>query len=249
MDYNYLVAFSIGLLSVVHCLGMCSGIIGALSFSLPAEINSSRRNLFPYVLAYNFGRISSYALAGALLAALSGQIFEFVSPSYGHTFLLWLSTIILLIIGLHLAGWFPKLHALERLGQPVWRKIEPYGRRLLPVKSPFHAFLFGAVWGWLPCGLVYSALIWAASSGSAVSGALLMLMFGLGTLPTTVTAGMLTGWLKKLTQTPNIRRGAGVVLIVTALISPLYSLSPGNHEHHQLLDRTWGNTNEHQHIQ
>lgn len=250
MEYSYVVAFSIGLLSVLHCVGMCSGIIGALSFSLPAQIHNSKRQLLPYVFAYNVGRIMSYTVAGGLVAGLSGQVLESASPRFGHSVLLWMSTIVLLIIGLHLSGWFPKLHVLERMGQPVWRRLEPYGRRLLPVKSPFHAFMFGAVWGWLPCGLVYSTLIWAASSGEVVTGALLMFLFGLGTLPTTVTAGMLTGLIKKLTRMPQLRRGAGMMLIVTALISPIYALNPGNHEHHNIIDdNAGGKSHEHQHLQ
>lgn len=230
---------------------MCSGIIGALTFSLPSEIHQSKRQLLPYIVSYNLGRILSYTAAGGLLAAVSGRLFEYVSPTYGHTMLLWLSTIVLLVIGLHLSGWFPKLHALERIGQPVWRVLEPYGRKLLPVKSPFHAFFFGAIWGWLPCGLVYSTLIWASSSGSVVTGAILMFLFGVGTLPTTITAGMLTGLIKKLTQMPRLRRGAGVMLIVTALISPIYSLNPGNHqhEHQHTAGKVWGKHHEHQQIQ
>lgn len=230
MDYAYFVAFSIGLLSIVHCLGMCSGIVGALSFSLPDDIQRNRQRLLPFILSYNLGRIFSYTLAGIVLGLLSTEIFQFASPQYGHKILQWVSAAVLLLIGLHVSGWFKRLNIIEKVGQPLWRKLEPLGRRMLPVQTLPQAFFFGVVWGWLPCGLVYSALIWAASAGNPLESGALMLLFGLGTLPTVVTAGILTNWLRHLTQQPNFRRTAGVLLIILAVFSPFYSLGP-NHNH------------------
>lgn len=248
MEYSYLVAFSIGLLSVIHCLGMCSGIVGALSFSLPADVQQSRQRLLPFILSYNLGRIFSYTVAGLLLGSLSTEIFQFMSPQYGHRLLQWVSAIVLLFIGLHVSGWFKRLNIIETLGQPLWRKLEPIGRKMLPVKSLPQAFVFGLVWGWLPCGLVYSALVWAAAAGNAAESSILMLLFGLGTLPTVFTAGILTNWLRHLTQMPNFRRMAGILLISLAIFSPFYSLGPAHqHHHHNNNDAfPWG-TGAHEH--
>lgn len=229
-EITIVVAFSIGLLSTLHCLGMCSGIIGALSFSLPASVRGSNRQMLPYLLGYNIGRISSYTAAGVLIGGLSSGFFTTLSPQQGHLILETTAAIVLLVIGFHLAGWFPKLIALERIGKPIWKRLEPYGRRMLPVKSPLHAMGFGAIWGWLPCGLVYSTLIWAGSHGSPGDSALLMLAFGVGTLPTTVFAGYLSGWLGKVTRSPHLRKGAGTTIIVIALVSLYFALDPNAHE-------------------
>lgn len=231
MDYSFLVALSIGLLSTLHCVGMCSGIIGALSFSLPQQIQREKKRALPFVLAYNLGRIASYTAAGAIVGYFATEVFSTVSPTFGHDILRTISTVTLLVIGLHLAGWFPKLIQLERLGKPIWKRIEPYGRRLLPVRSPLHAFAFGAIWGWLPCGLVYSTLLWAGAAGNTQTSALLMLGFGLGTLPTVLTASIFTVWMARITRLPHFRRGAGLALIVLSLVSPFYALTPHEHNH------------------
>jgi len=88
------------------------------------------------------------------------------------------------------------------------------------VKSPWQALLFGAVWGWLPCGLVYSVLLWAVTTGGPVQGALFMLVFGVGTLPATLTAGIVTGWMTRFSRTRGLRQTVGVLLILLALILP-----------------------------
>jgi sulfite exporter TauE/SafE len=211
---------------------MCGGIIGALTFSLPADIRNDRWRLFPYISAYNLGRISSYTLVGAMVGGLGDNLFNFISPEYGHLFLQGIAATIMVGIGLYLAGWFPRFAEIEKLGQPLWRKLEPLGQKLLPVRSPSHAFLFGLIWGWLPCGLVYSALLWSASTGSATNGALFMLVFGAGTLPTVMTAGIVTGWLMRLTRVPYLKAVVGLSIIVLAMASLFINLQhSGNMEH------------------
>ncbi|MDH5258593.1 MAG: sulfite exporter TauE/SafE family protein [Gammaproteobacteria bacterium] len=228
-ELTFFIALSIGALSTLHCLGMCSGIIGALSVSLPSNVQNNRRQMLPYLLSYNVGRISSYVIAGAIIGQLSQSVFGYISPKTGHLVLETFAASVLLFIGFHLAGWFPKLIRIESLGRPVWRILEPYGKKLLPVKSPVQAYFFGAIWGWLPCGLVYSTLLWSASSGSASQSALLMLGFGLGTLPTTLFAGMLSVWIAKVSRNPHLRKGAGSIIIIIAMISLYFTLAPGAH--------------------
>lgn len=229
MEITYISAFFVGLFSTIHCLGMCGGIIGALTFSLPEKVRNNRSQLISYVSAYNLGRISSYTLAGALAGSLGSQIIELL-PSYGHLILSLFASLLMVGIGLYLAGWFPAFTRIEHIGKPIWKKLEPISQKLIPVKGPAHAYVFGAVWGWLPCGLVYTALIWSATASSAKEGALLMLSFGAGTLPAVMIAGILTGWFTRLVRSPYIRTFAGLTIIVLALITGYLAISHGNHQ-------------------
>lgn len=231
MDLLLLAPFLIGLASALHCVGMCGGIIGALSLSLPAGIRGNRAHLFTYTLTYSAGRILSYGLAGALMGGLGGTLFATLSPEFGHQLLRWLAALLLVGMGLYLAGWFPKFAQLERLGVPLWKRLEPLGQRLLPVRSLPQALGFGLVWGWLPCGLVYSTLVWAASSGSAGRGALYMVAFGAGTLPAVLTTGLLAGWVTRLMRQPRVRAVIGVSLIAFGLASVLLVPEHTHSEH------------------
>lgn len=231
MEFSLLAVFMIGMFSAPHCLGMCGGIIGALSLSLPPEIRRNRSRILPIVLSYNLGRVSSYSLAGALVGAVGNHVLGSLSPQFGHTVIQWVAAAFMVGMGLYVAGWFPRFAVMESVGRPLWRALEPIGKRLLPVKNPFQALILGLIWGWLPCGLVYTILISAGAAGSATQGALYMLAFGLGTLPMVSAAGLLTDLLTKLGRTPIARRGAGLVIIALALASVLMNPS-GDHAQH-----------------
>lgn len=237
MEITFISAFFVGLFSTLHCVGMCGGIIGALTFSLPEHIRNNRIRLIPYVSAYNFGRITSYVVAGALIGGLGDQI-SALAPQYGHFVLQLFASVLMLGIGLYLAGWFPAFTKIEQLGKPIWNKLEPISQKLIPVKSPSHAYLFGLVWGWLPCGLVYTALIWSGTAGTAQDGALLMLAFGAGTLPTVMIAGILTGWFVRLSRSDYIRPIVGLTVISMALVTGYLALEHSGmlgtaaHNHH-----------------
>lgn len=219
MDLLLLPPFLIGLASALHCVGMCGGIIGALSLSLPPEVRTDRGYLLSYTLAYSAGRVLSYGLAGAIMGGLGGQVFGAVSPEYGHTVLRVLAALLLVGVGLYLGGWFPNFAQVERLGQPLWKRLEPLGQKLLPVRSLPQALGFGLVWGWLPCGLVYTTLLWSASSGDAGRGALYMIAFGAGTLPAVLATGLLAGSVTRLLRRPAMRALIGASLIVFGLAS------------------------------
>lgn len=228
MEVTLPLAFTIGLFSTLHCVGMCGGIIGTLSLSLAPPIRRDRSRLLGFVLVYSLGRITSYAMAGYLLAALGHELFAFISPHNGHRLLEIFSSLLIGAIGMYLAGWFPGLSRLEHLGQPLWRRIEPVGRRLLPVTSLSQAYAFGSIWGWLPCGLVYTTLFWAAAAGSGGEGALLMATFGIGTLPMVLAAGLLSGGGTRYFRQPGTRRAVGVVMMVLAVASIWYQVHPGH---------------------
>lgn len=227
-------AFIVGLFSTLHCLGMCGGIIGTLTMSLPESVRNNNLRLLSYTSIFNLGRLLSYTLAGAIAGAFGQTIMEAISPRYAHLMLQVFATLIMVGIGIHLAGWFPRFNMIEKIGSPLWHKLEPFAHRLLPVQRPVQAFVFGLVWGWLPCGLVYAALIWSTSAGGATHGALFMLAFGAGTLLPVMTAGMLTGLMVRLSHLPNIKPIIGSIIIIMALLSLGMTLQQGvSHNHTQ----------------
>ncbi len=133
-------------------------------------------------------------------------------------------------LGIYIGGWLQTMAPLERLGGHFWRKIEPYSRRFMPVKSPVQALALGFFWGWLPCGLVYSTLAWAATSGDAANSAILMLAFGAGTLPMLVVLGGFAEKLQHFTQHKWTRYVAGILLIAfgAMILSKAFG---GGHKH------------------
>ena len=205
-------AFLVGLLGGVHCLGMCGGIIGSLNLSLDPEQRSRPARLLSFQLAYNCGRIFSYTLAGILIGAAGLLLMRWSLFQHAQQALLILSGLFMLLLGCYLGGWWMLLNRVETMGRLLWCRIEPLGRRLLPVKTPQQALLLGALWGWLPCGLVYSMLIHAAASGSPLNGALVMLAFALGTLPNLLLMGVLTGAAAHLLQARWLRQSSGLLV-------------------------------------
>ncbi|MCU7959941.1 MAG: sulfite exporter TauE/SafE family protein [gamma proteobacterium symbiont of Bathyaustriella thionipta] len=202
-----------GLLGGVHCVGMCGGIVCALSLSASPAAAPSRPN-WPFLLAYNAGRIISYSVAG-LLAGLLGEVLLSSQLFPGlRTGMLLLASVFLLLLGLYIGNWWRGLARVEQAGGWLWRRIEPYGRRFIPLQNISQAFVMGTLWGWLPCGLVYSMLILAVSSGSAFKGALLLFVFGLGTLPNLLLMGLLADRLRVLLQQRWLRSLAGAGLIL-----------------------------------
>ncbi|MBX9912447.1 MAG: sulfite exporter TauE/SafE family protein [Pseudomonadaceae bacterium] len=203
-------AVVLGLLGGGHCLGMCGGLMGALTMAIPVEQRGRRLQL---LLAYNLGRIFSYTCAGLLLG-LGGWA---LANSPAAMLLRIVAGLLLICMGLYLAGWWSGLTRIEALGRGLWRHIQPLASRLLPVTSLPRALLLGALWGWLPCGLVYSTLLWAASQGSAIDSALLMFAFGLGTLPILIASGLAAQRLNQLLRQRSVRMAGGLLVIVFGL--------------------------------
>lgn len=214
IDPPYLAAFLIGLSGGAHCFGMCGGIVGALTLGLPAAPGHPLRARLPYLLAYNGGRLISYMVAGALAGGVGAWATHLVSVHHAQLGLQLLAGLFMIFLGLYLAGWQTVLGRLERAGGVLWRRIEPLGRRWLPVRTPAQALGIGLVWGWLPCGLVYSVLVWAIGAGGAPQGALLMLSFGLGTLPALLAMGTAAAALAEFVRRPAVRRVTGSLVML-----------------------------------
>lgn len=211
---GFLAAFLIGLTGGVHCVGMCGGIVGALTLGLPLVRERPLLARLPFLLAYNTGRIASYIAAGALAGGVGAWAANLVSVHRAQLGLQVVAGLFMILLGLYLAGWWPVLGHLERAGGVLWRRIEPLGRRLLPVRTLPQALGIGLVWGWLPCGLVYSALVWAIGAGGAGKGALLLLGFGLGTLPALLAMGTAAVALANWARRPIMRRAAGTLVVL-----------------------------------
>ena len=220
-EASYFTAFLVGLFGGVHCVGMCGGIVGALSFGLPDDIRQQPRRMLPYLLAYNLARISSYTLAGILLGGISALALQLVAINQFQQALLVFAGIFMILLGLYVGGWWPVLLRIEQAGGLIWRRIEPLGRRFLPVRSVRQAFMLGLVWGWLPCGLVYSVLIWAIASGGPLEGGLLLLSFGLGTLPNLLAMGLFAATLSRWVRYPWVRWLAGAAIIIFGVVQIL----------------------------
>ncbi|OED40815.1 cytochrome biogenesis protein [Endozoicomonas sp. (ex Bugula neritina AB1)] len=213
-------AFTIGLLGSAHCIGMCGGITSALSLSLKGRNPSHVAGL---MLCYHSGRIFSYALAGALLAGIGWYLGD-LAPAVKMA-LRYFAAGMMIAMGFYLTGWWRGLTVLEQLGQILWKRLQPLSKKLLPITHSGSALLLGMVWGWLPCGLVYSNLALAASQGSILSGSLVMICFGLGTLPAVFLTGLFSRQIHHIIQASLTRNIAGLMVILFGLWA-----TPGKHQ-------------------
>ena len=212
-----LTAFAMGLLGSTHCVVMCGGVVGVLSGGLTPLGRKGARGRWRsmrLVLGYNAGRIASYAVAGVVAGAF-GSLADRIPALHGTQLGLRLfAGFLMLGVGLYLAGLFKRFALVERIGLPVWRRIEPIAKRFMPAQTFGAALALGALWGWMPCGLVYAALVVALGTGSASSGALAMIAFGAGTLPTLLAMGVLAAQLAVFTRRAWVKRSAGIAIVV-----------------------------------
>jgi len=240
MSLDVFSAFIIGLLGSGHCLAMCGGITTMLTSAIDKPANAktstvsthgdiavsvnsqpsswstqtSRLNL---VLFYHVGRIASYCLIGAIVGFTGSIAAKNVGlPIAG---LRLVAAVFLILLGLYLGQWLLWLNRIEALGKGLWSYLSPMAKHVIPVDNRKKALGLGALWGWLPCGLVYSTLTWALASGSSLTGAAIMLFFGLGTLPALVALSLGIGSIKKLLINPSFRKTMAISLIAYGIYS------------------------------
>lgn len=206
-------ALAMGLLGSTHCVAMCGGVVAMTCSALPVARRGKPLAQLPYVLAYNSGRIASYAAAGAGAGAIGRTLASIGAVEHAQLVLHLVAGIMMVTVGLYVAGAARALSWIERLGEPAWRRIVPFARRLVPVQSALSALALGALWGWLPCGLVYAALAGSVTSGSVVTGAATMAAFGLGTLPTLVAMGSAAAVVARGARHVWVRKTAGALLV------------------------------------
>jgi sulfite exporter TauE/SafE len=207
-------AFITGFLGSAHCFGMCGGISGL--FAVNASI-VSLRSQFPKAIAYNTGRILSYAFLGIVVAMLGKTAVDSIPDLMAPVRLA--SGLLIVLVGLQLAFGWRILAPLENAGARLWKRIAPAAKGLVPVNTMPQAFGLGLIWGWLPCGLVYSVLVWSVSTGDPLYGAALLFSFGLGTLPNLMLMGAAAAGLSARVRDPRTRRLAGFLVLLFGLYS------------------------------
>lgn len=217
MELSFIAMFIAGFLAGGHCLMMCGGIAHLIGFSAG---KNNRYISLSRIVFYNFGRIFSYTLLGALLG-LVGEFFsdfgKSVFPSNAQSFaqiMHIVAAVFLIAMGLYIAGFTKIFTPLERLGLPIWKLVEPLAQKFLPPKNFWQCYMLGILWGFLPCGIVYAALIKAFSSTSIINGALLMLCFGVGTFPNLVLISWGSAFIAKVRSYKWVNWLSGLILIV-----------------------------------
>lgn len=200
----------------VHCAGMCGGIVHALCAAPGGREDGPRMQ---YLVAYNAGRIASYACAGAIAGAIGAAGLLTRAAPVLQPVLFSLASLMLVALGLYLAGMLPLLARIEAAGGKLWRVVQPLTRHMLPVNSLSRALGLGALWGWLPCGMVYAVLLTALALGSWWQGAALMLAFGLGTLPNLLGIGLMWKQVDRLRRAGALRRFAGCAVALFGVYS------------------------------
>jgi len=234
MSLDLFSAFIIGILGSGHCIAMCGGITTMLTSALPTPnkyqeqipVNHQSPNIKPYnkpcnktalVFCYNLGRITSYSVIGGIVG-FTGSI---AAKNIGMPLsgLRMFSAIFIILLGLYLGQWLMWLNRIEVLGKKLWQTISPLASKVIPVNSPIKALTLGAIWGWLPCGLVYSTLTWALASGDIITGASIMFFFGLGTLPALLTMSFGFTSINNNLVNPLIRKTMALMLISFGIYS------------------------------
>lgn len=229
-----LAAFVFGLMGSAHCLGMCGGIMSTLTLA-----RSPSGSGFSRLLAYNSGRIFSYTTAGVIVASIGSLLSD--SLLVIADVMRVVASLILILMAFYIANWWKGLVYIENGGRFLWRYLQPFASRLMPVRNTSQALALGLIWGWLPCGLVYSVLIWALSVAHPLQGAAIMLFFGLGTLPAMLLTGVLASQIKDLSRSSGVRSLAAITIIIFALwqLVPLFTGSDHHGTHNAGADVTY----------
>ncbi len=219
--------FLMGLLGGTHCLGMCGGVVGMLSANIAPQTKQNHAQLARLHLHYNLGRILSYVLMGAVFGLLGTILSQGLQLSVFDQLLRVFSGVLMVLVGLYIGAWSSQIQYLERLGGKLWSKLQPLTQRFMPVSSGKNAFFLGLLWGGIPCGLVYGALSFSMLSGTVLDGAMIMLAFGLGTLPALLLMASMAERLASWVRNPWVRKLSGAVIIalgVSAMWAPVKSL-------------------------
>jgi sulfite exporter TauE/SafE len=230
MSLDLFSAFIIGLIGSGHCIAMCGGITTMLTSALPDNgkydqkipVNNQsapqkKYNKIVLVIFYNLGRITTYACIGAIVGFTGSIAAKNIGvPVAGLRII---SAIFMILLGLYIGQWLMWLNRIEAIGKHLWRYISPIAKNAIPVNTPFKALTLGAVWGWLPCGLVYSTLTWALASGDMTTGASIMFCFGLGTLPALITLSLGLQSIKNNLAKPITRKTMALLLISYGIYS------------------------------
>jgi sulfite exporter TauE/SafE len=225
----WVTAFLAGLLGSGHCFGMCGGIAG----SLGALSGTGNRSIALPALQFNFGRVLGYALLGALAGGVLGAAGEIMALKPLGKWLRALTTLMVALIGLRFLLDWRGLDVIEKGGAGLWRRIIPIAVRISQRHDWIGRLGLGLCWGFLPCGLVYTVLMTAASTGSVAGGASAMFAFGVGTLPAMLGLTLAAPALSTFLSDRFVRRIVGFSLVVLAawMFATLLGSSGAGHHH------------------
>ena len=227
-------ALLMGFLGSPHCLGMCGGLVAAFGLSMQ-EVSPSKRKAL--IATYHLGRLMSYSLLG-LIAGLAGT--AILAPfMQGNSLPRILLGLVLVFIGVTMLG-APFLNHLERVGMRFWQYLTPLRKKVFPLTTFPRALMAGLLWGFLPCGLVYGALLMAVVGHSVTTGAMLMFAFGLGTIPMLVATHSTVNWIRNHIGRLRLRQINGAVMVLSGLavialpimISAMHGGGHGDHMNH-----------------
>lgn len=206
----FLAAFSMGLFGSPHCLGMCGGIVTAFGLSMQHVSDSKKNGL---ILTYHLGRLISYALLGLIASVVGVAIFQSIMSNSAPRIVL---GAVLVLIGLAMLG-LPLFNQLEKVGMRFWQSLAPIRKKVFPIDSFGKALFAGLLWGFLPCGLVYGALMMAIAGNDIATGAALMFVFGLGTMPMLIATQKTVGMLQSSIKHFRLRQINGVIMMLSGL--------------------------------
>ncbi|PAL16400.1 hypothetical protein B8W92_04235 [Moraxella osloensis] len=206
----FLAAFSMGLFGSPHCLGMCGGIVTAFGLSMQHVSESKKNGL---ILTYHVGRLISYSLLGLIASLVGVAIFQSIMSNSAPRIVL---GAVLMLIGLAMLG-LPLFNHLEKVGMRFWQSLAPLRKKVFPIDSFGKALFAGLLWGFLPCGLVYGALMMAIAGNNIATGAALMFVFGLGTMPMLIATQKTVGMLQSSIKNFRLRQINGVIMMLSGL--------------------------------
>lgn len=234
---SFTAAFLVGLLGGAHCIGMCGGITGAFGLNTQGSLT----NRLIKTLSFNSGRILSYTFAGFIIGLIS-TAFSSLNPMVGMILRL-IAGVFIILMGLYIADWSRAITFVEKAGQGLWKLIQPLTKPFLPADTVKKSVVLGLLWGWLPCGLVYSTLVLASAASTPIDSAMIMLAFGLGTLPAMLTTGVLASQLSTFIRHKQVRNLAAIMMIIMGgwiiLGNSQHLIGHGDHSsHHENIDHS-----------
>lgn len=213
-------ALLLGLSGAGHCVGMCGGIAGALN------LGGARGTSI--TLYYHLGRIGSYTMLGAMLGLAAGSL-DLVAWTMS---LRYLAGALLIGMGLYIANLWRGMQVLERAGAHLWRPVQRLAANWLPARHWYHGLMLGMCWGLMPCGLIYSSLAWAATAQRPETSALMMLLFGLGTLPVMLAVSFGASGVQTALSRRGLRTGIGLLLVASGCWTLYAAASHSQHHQH-----------------
>ncbi|HEY0939426.1 MAG TPA: sulfite exporter TauE/SafE family protein [Steroidobacter sp.] len=224
-------AFIAGIAGSAHCFAMCGGLAGALGMRARATA-ASPSSAFTNALSYHVGRLGGYTAAGAICGLIGATLQAVLDLARIGTTLRIASGVLLVLIALRMLSPWNPLRWLETFGAKFWRRLQPYTLGTGKLTGHTQAIALGFLWGWLPCGLVYSMLLFAALSGHALNGAAILLAFGLGTLPSMLTSSVLASQVQRVLNNRWPRFASGLLLLMFGAWMIWIALPAGGHAHH-----------------